>query len=179
MADLRLLKLLVCLVLAGASLGCALGPIYAPRVEGQVLDKNTRKPVEGALVFTTYEMVWATHRRPVDTRWAQTDSEGRFAIPGHFSMTLGPPFSSTDPDFFLTLVHPGYGLYAIDDAERIGGSRYDLLFELEPNSSRRLLEESGEYSLLCSRLSHDGCDRMCEYAYGSAEACYAHGRLRH
>ena len=169
MAGLRLLRLLIALALAGSSLGCALGPIYARRVEGQVIDKRTGAPVANALVFAVYEMVWREERYPLDTRWDKTDAEGRFAIPGRFSMTLGPPLSQTDRDFFVRVVHPEFGWFGREEAKEIGRFGYDFLFEIEPNSLRRLFKKPGEWGSLCTGLGSEGCHAMCLYAYGTTE----------
>ena len=170
---------LVSLALLGSSLGCALGPIYARRVEGVVLDKRTGEGVAGAEVFVVYEIVQGSHRRAADTRWATTDAEGRFAIPGVFSMTLGPPPSVTDRNYFVRVVHPDYGKFSSVANRRVETwPHHRFVFEIEPNSQRGLFESPRHWASLCRGLNSKGCDRMCEYAYGSAEACYERGRLR-
>ena len=170
MAGLRFLMPLFALAAACNSLGCALGPIYARRVEGEVVDKQTGKPVADALVFAVYDVEWRSERYEVDTRWARTDAHGRFAMPGHFSMTFGPPFSYTDREYAVFVMHRDYGTFVEVADQRVESwPHHRFRLEIEPNVTRSLFEKPAEWPSLCRGISREGCDAICLYAYGTVD----------
>jgi hypothetical protein len=168
-------------ILLGVTSGCALGPIYARRVEGKVVEKATGKPVAGAEVFAGYEVSWGNHSEVIDWHWTTTAADGSFAIPGHVKLILGPPVSRTERYPFFLAVHPKYGTFS----QGFGGSAAEdfpgwrsIVFEIEPSLSRELFEEPHNWAGLCSGLSKEACDRMCAVAFGTLEECYRGGRRR-
>jgi len=88
------------------------GPIWARRLEGQVIDKATGQPVPGAEVFVHY---WfGKGRMGVDWRWVTTDTEGRFVFPGHtaiYHFGLGGCVGPMDRYPSIEVLHPEYGTF--------------------------------------------------------------------
>lgn len=169
----RLLTAVAVLVLIGLG-SCAIGPIYARRVEGKVVDKRTGVPVAGAEVFASYPVtVPAGHSYEIGHRWATTGNDGRFAIPAHIAVTLGPPISWTRKYPTFDVVHRDYGVFGFSygkSADKFPGWR-NLVFEIEPEISRGLFENTLHWASLCRGMPRKACDRMCMVAYGSVEPC--------
>ncbi len=51
-----------------------------------------------------------------------------------------------------------------------------LRLEVEPGRGGHMFETPDNWPMLCSGYSKKACDRMCEVAYGSVQACYDAGR---
>lgn len=179
MADLRLLTAVV--LLLGASAGCAIGPVYARRVEGRVVDMDTGQAIAGVEVFSRYEahplLGWLEGPNPrrFDHRWATTDAEGHFAIPGHLAMTFyaWPSYTKRYPLF--EVVHPSYGWqgWGYDQGEPFPGWR-KLEIVIRPNPyTLRMMRDDPErgWPSFCTFLSRDACRRACEVLLGSVQAC--------
>jgi hypothetical protein len=167
MASLRLLRLLAVLVLAAVNAGCTLGPIWARRVEGQVIDKHTGAPVVDALLITVYDAFIALDgRAEMDTRWATTDAEGHFVIPGRLSLTFPHPMWFTDRNYAVYVFHPTYGSFLEMSGRRVESwPHHRFVFELEPDGSRLWFRDRSDYSNLCGGFGDEGFGRCCEYAY--------------
>jgi len=162
MADLRLLiRLGAAILLAGAG-ACALGPIWAEGIRGQVVDRRTGDPVAGAEVFVAYDMEHATSSYPVDVRWVTTDDQGRFEIPGRVSMMLGPPFSWTVDQYFILVLHPDFGSHGVN--EELFESFPSGRIEIEPEDTVKFFEHPSGWVSLCGGLTSEACDRICEMA---------------
>ena len=116
MADLRLLKRWFVRGIASVLLaGCTLGPIWAREVRGRVVDRETQKPVAGAEVFVGKERfipnVFDAERIPDHYRWAATDEDGRFVIPGR--LQIRPAIGCTPFQFDVVLYHQDYGAHQV------------------------------------------------------------------
>jgi hypothetical protein len=115
-----LLALLLALLLPIFTPGhtCAGWLIYhKPAFEGQILDTETKEPIEGAVVVAYYYkrsmgIGAGTVSSIIDIREAMTDENGRFHIPSYTTLIM--PFSWEDPAKFI-IFKPGYiavdGLY--------------------------------------------------------------------
>jgi hypothetical protein len=178
-ADLRLLSAVFLLLGAGA--GCAIGPVYARRLEGRVVDRETGQGVAGTEIFSWYEahplLGWLEGPEPrrFDHRWATTDESGRFAIPGHLAITFyaWPSYTKRHPSF--KVVHPQYGwiFKGYDKHDRFPGWR-EVEFSIQPDPvTLSLLMNDPErgWPSFCSVLGREGCRRACEVLLGSVQAC--------
>lgn len=88
---------------------------HKPAFEGQILDGNTKEPIEGAVVVALYNkrtigLGAGTLSSVINIRETLTDKEGRFRIPSY--TTLIQPFSWDAPANFI-IYKPGY--VAVDD----------------------------------------------------------------
>lgn len=93
---------------------------HKPAFEGQILDGETKEPIEGAAVVAYYHkrsmgLGAGTVSSIIDIRESLTDKEGRFRIPSYTKLIL--PFSWEDPARFI-IYKPDYvavdGLYDRD-----------------------------------------------------------------
>lgn len=83
---------------------------HKPAFEGQILDGETKEPIEGAVVVALYSkrtlgLGAGTLSSVIEIREALTDREGRFRIPSY--ATVIQPFSWSSSVFF-TIYKPGY-----------------------------------------------------------------------
>lgn len=188
MTDLRLLTLAFAFVLTcGTWLQVwgpgfyTCGPVWGRRVEGQVVDKRTGDPVEGAGVFTHYT-VPKLQSLAVDWRWTTTDADGRFTIPGHVAVLWLGRFGllkKTDkyPTFYI--VHPRYGqsLQSFGDAGHYWPGWRSLDFEMEQNDFdlERIREPHRlhNWANLCvwPGMPPAATDECCRILWGSADIC--------
>lgn len=87
--------------------GC--GVVSHPMYEGQVLDIETKEPIEGASVVAIYmtEVLTPvqTTSNTIEVREAVTDIEGRFKLPSYTTIVM--PFSRKDETTFV-IYKPGY-----------------------------------------------------------------------
>lgn len=157
------------------------GPVWGRRVEGQVVDKRTGEAIEGAGVFTFYHIP-ELYSLEIDWHWTTTDTEGRFAIPGHPALFWFGRFglmAKTDTYPTFILVHPRYG----QSIEAFGGDASEfwpgwrsLRFEMEPNSFHlELIREPQKklnwQSLCLGTMPAGATDHCCEILWGSADVC--------
>jgi hypothetical protein len=107
----RILLFSTLLFLLTASHACASWIIYhKPAFEGQILDGDTKEPIEGAVVVVLYNkrtigLGAGTLSSVINIRETLTDKEGRFRIPPY--TTLIQPFSWEDRAYFI-IYKPGY-----------------------------------------------------------------------
>jgi hypothetical protein len=107
----RILLFSTLLFLLTASHACASWIIYhKPAFEGQILDGDTKEPIEGAVVVVLYNkrtigLGAGTLSSVINIRETLTDKEGRFRIPPY--TTLIQPFSWEDNANFI-IYKPGY-----------------------------------------------------------------------
>jgi hypothetical protein len=179
-AHFRLLSAVAIVSLLACTTACALGPIYARRIEGKVVEKGTGKPVAGAEVFAGYEV-----NSPyfgvdyTDWRWVTTEEDGSFAIPGHVWVILGPPLGRTEPYPGFQVLHKDYGMsgvsYSGRPASAFPGWR-NIVLEIERGPGLQIFEDPNQQLSACPELmsSDDACERMCVIFYGSVEACARH-----
>lgn len=83
---------------------------HKPAFEGQILDGETKEPIEGAVVVVQYfkrtiGLVSGTDSSVIHIRETLTDKEGKFHVPSY--TTLIQPFSWEDPARFI-IYKPGY-----------------------------------------------------------------------
>jgi hypothetical protein len=83
---------------------------HKPDFEGQILDGETKEPIEGAVVVVLYNkrtigVGAGTLSSVINIRETLTDKEGRFSIPSY--TTLIQPFSWADTANFI-IYKPGY-----------------------------------------------------------------------
>ena len=158
--------------------GCAIGPVWARRLEGRVVHAETGVPVEGALVLQRYYVTGTANSYTFDEQWTTTDEQGRFAIPGHIALTLGLPFHFTGEFPLVEVVHRGlktsHSFIWENDPEPplpvFPGWR-ELELAIQPGKSAYVFERTRHWPSLCRGYSSEACARLCELAYGSAEAC--------
>lgn len=167
-----------------ATFGCAIGPVWARRLEGRVVHAETGEPVADAAVFQHYVVKGGDLIYNFDHRWTTTDEDGHFAIPGHIALTAGPPFTWTKDLPSVQVVHGGLKTIKLftweqdpDHPRAFPGWR-QLELALEPGKSAYAFESTAHWAALCSGFSDEACDRICEVAYGSVEACYEQGMPR-
>lgn len=165
--------------------GCAIGPVWARRLEGRVIHAETGEPVEGALVLQQYQVMGGDLTYTFDDQWTTTDAQGRFAIPGHIALTAGPPFTYTEDFPLIEVVHRGLKtshFFSWDsDPEhplRVFPGWRQLELAIKPGRSAHVFEKTWLWGSLCSGYSSEACAQLCKLAYGSAEACYKQGRPR-
>lgn len=90
--------------------GCVWMVYHKPAFEGQVLDEETKEPIEGAVVVAEYKKEtfgWPVGSTTsiINIRETLTDKQGRFRIPSY--TTLIQPLSWSQRTFF-TIYKPGY-----------------------------------------------------------------------
>ncbi len=96
------------------SSGCAIYHHYGP-FYGKVVDAETNKPLEGAVVLADY-ITWL-HASPggpgsyfLDAQEAMTDKNGEFRISSLNAFTFRP-LSRFEPHPYFTIFKPGYKCY--------------------------------------------------------------------
>lgn len=126
---LLLLMLTPFIVFLAGVAGCI---YHKPPFQGQILDRDTKQPIEGAVVVAVYEKTHhgfepLTHSFHV--REALTDKEGKFRIPSYTSLIM--PIYTTEASVIFTIYKPGYA------------SISDLNLE-DHLSEKKTLEEEGK-----------------------------------
>jgi hypothetical protein len=172
MASPRLLTFVALCTFGFVVGGCALGPIWARAIEGQVTDAETGQPVAGAHVFASY--VCSSSLDPSHEnyafRWATTDSEGRFAISGRPATRFWAIgcISRWNPD--VAVLDRRYGIHS----KWFSGSGpppdwHHVVFEIRRDSKEiEDLDSAKDLYPLCSNHTVD-CYRACELWYGEQE----------
>jgi len=93
--------------------GCAITHQYGPYM-GQVVDKETNEPLEGAVVFLRIFTEYPTPGGPVsvfaDALEVMTDKAGEFTIPSHRVWSFRP-VSWWDKVAHAIVFKPGYGAF--------------------------------------------------------------------
>jgi len=152
-------RLVLALLAAGLG-GCGLGPIWAPRVEGRVVDSVTGAPVAGAAVAVYHEqpdISGHTPRQiPVAVRVTRTDADGGFSVRGEFEIywsLFRPRYRPT-----VRVEHPLYGTAWVEDAAA------EPLVELQQDGYGR--DDWIEGDVRCDRAEADPCFWAC---LGNAE----------
>jgi hypothetical protein len=83
-----------------------------PEFKGRILDAETKKPIEGAVVVAVYHKhqyaIPHGNTIVINTREALTDEKGEFHIPSYY--TIISPFSVDDTTSFI-IYKPGYMSY--------------------------------------------------------------------
>lgn len=107
---------------------CALGALTVPTLgeaagpwKGQIVDQETKKPLEGVVVLAVWERRYTSPGGPAgggyyDSEEVVTGSDGRFVIPARWTFTFLP---------FLTIIEgprfhifkPGYGQWRFQGAD--------------------------------------------------------------
>jgi hypothetical protein len=147
------------------------GPIWARRLEGQVVDKATGKPVPGAEVFVNYW--YESARAGVDWRWTTTDAEGRFVFPGHpaiYYFGRGGCVHRRDKYPTVEVLDPAYGVFALGRRLDPYWSWRDNRIEIERDATQlsiferdRKHNDAGE----CNGMPSAARMRCCEVLYGA------------
>ena len=90
--------------------------------KGQVVDKETGKPLEGVAVFARWEKRYTSFLGEMDgneyydSEEVVTDAEGRFLIRARQTWTLNPLSEIYGPEFFI--VKFGYGRWQFRDFDK-------------------------------------------------------------
>jgi len=143
---------------------CDMGPIWAPRIEGRVVDARTGEPVAGAGVFSGYTY---QSRYEWDVRWTTTDASGRFAIPGHFAVLFGRFTFLADVDGpHVSVMHPAYGIHDKGHWHARQVRFRELEFRLEPDLTWRQAFGIGSGAAICGDWPYEVCDAACEIMWG-------------
>jgi hypothetical protein len=104
------------IVLIAVSLGFVLpGLVYAKTYHGQVIDAETGKPLEGAVVV----VIWHTEPRIAmdppeyfhDAKEALTDAQGNFRLEASPAINWNPLMAIKDPN--IVIFQPGYEPFAL------------------------------------------------------------------
>ncbi|QWV94490.1 hypothetical protein KP004_04705 [Geomonas oryzisoli] len=109
---LRIVLAAFSLMLLTATASQAVWPVYhEPAFDGQVLDIETKQPVEGAVVVAIYNKRSmgagaGQSATVINIKEALTDKEGKFHIPSYTTI-LAQPFTRQDRTSFL-IYKPGY-----------------------------------------------------------------------
>lgn len=102
------LLILVILAVGNGRIFYADGPYH-----GKVIDKETKKPIEGAAVLAVWRketpMIAHLMITYYDAQETLTDAEGNFTIPGIVGGSLNPLAKIREPLF--TIFKPGYAAY--------------------------------------------------------------------
>jgi hypothetical protein len=140
MADPRLLTSALTLALLACALtACAIGPIWARRLEGRVIDTGTGLPVPGVEVFASYvavPLLTGAGQADFDYHFTTTDAQGHFAIAGHFASQAWRFLSWTRPNPDVWLLHRSYGklLYSYSTASQaLPDDWQNLELKIRPN----------------------------------------------
>ena len=100
---------LVCIPLSA----CAGTRVYTGPWSGQVIDAESKQPIEGAAVVAIWYKYYATPAGDVgnylDTAETITDKEGKFLLPSKKFLNVPLLRESSAPDFYI--FKPGYGCY--------------------------------------------------------------------
>lgn len=91
--------------------------------KGQIVDKETGKPIEGAVVLARWEKRFASvggmaGNEYYDSEEVVTDAEGRFFIRSRLLWTLNPFSEIYGPEFFI--FKSGYGKWQFRDFDKWG-----------------------------------------------------------
>jgi hypothetical protein len=92
--------------------------------KGQVVDKDTGKPLEGAVVLARWEKRYTSFvgemggNEYYDSEEVVTDTEGRFVIQARQTWTLNPLSEIYGPEFFI--FKSGYGRWQFRDFDSWG-----------------------------------------------------------
>jgi hypothetical protein len=175
----------VALVLVMGLYACFPGmPLVAMPRRGMVVDRQTGKPVAGALVFLTYSTLGGgTLRRTeqLETRWTETDAEGRFRFGMKLFDDVGSrvTFSARTPE--LGVFHRDYYVGTVGfepQAHRLPLVEVPVRlkpFESEEEIRKLRLDPRIYYRdpkhlvSLCSGLSQPACHHLCEWLHGLPE----------
>lgn len=112
MEDKGILKVIILLLfLINAGYAFAEGPW-----KGNIIDIETKEPIEGAVVLAVWERVYRTHAGAssyfYEAKETLTDKEGRFEIPSYMPINLVPIISYMRGPRF-TIFKPGYGSFTM------------------------------------------------------------------
>jgi hypothetical protein len=107
MRQRNILFLFVLIVLLAQTAGCYY--YHEPAFKGTILDIDTKRPIEGAVVVVEYKKaslgLVESPSTIIDVRETLTDTEGNFHVPSY--STLLQPFSWKIPSILL-IFKPGY-----------------------------------------------------------------------
>lgn len=163
--------------------GCSHSSVWAPRVAGRIVDKETRQPIAGAPVFANYRILDGIGFEGggasccVELNWTKTDADGRFEFPAH-RMHPKRSFLDSIPSYpALYWLHPSYGRDALEywpffeEAERYRDLNWENL-ELEMSRNEqfiRAVNEGKDFGYICD--SHVKCWVACEAWFGGEAEC--------
>jgi hypothetical protein len=131
----RVNRIILLLIMVSIGLFLCASSAYAwlyyskPEFYGRVIDKETKQPIEGAVVVVLYEK-WESHGPgggsavPFDAKETLTDKNGDFHFPSYRTL-IGPLSRQEDADFII--FKPGYrAISSIDGIEgmRISKEKY-------------------------------------------------------
>jgi hypothetical protein len=190
MADSRLLGrrsavgLGVAVVLVMGLYACFPGmPLLAMPRQGRVVDAKTGKPVAGALVLLGYQILQGVgiHRAEnLETRWTETDSEGRFRFGVKLFDDIGSrwAFRARTPSLIVyhkdyesggaSFDHQGYGLPFFEIPVRLKPFDEEEIRKL-PLDPREHYRNPRHLVDFCSGRSEAACQHICEWLYGLPE----------
>lgn len=151
--------------------------IEVPRLAGQVLDKKTKKPIEGMVVYQSYvthnRMLAGTHEagRARDFRWTTTDAEGRFEFPAHVVAEALKNYVDIKPKPSILLLHREYGRPLVS-VPKDRSQWESIVWEVEPaaQSLRDIAQDCSSVCDLEAEAYADCCTRLC----GPIDRCKAH-----
>ncbi len=162
---------------------CSHGRVWAPRVAGRIVDKETRQPIAGAPVFASYLIdSWGKFEGGsmsccVELNWTKTNTDGRFEFPAHWMHPRGSVLDSIPSYPELHWLHPGYGREALEywpfgeGAEKYRDRVWENL-ELEMSRQEwfiRAVNEGKDFGYICG--SRVDCWVACEAWFGGEEEC--------
>jgi hypothetical protein len=89
--------------------------------KGQIVDKQTGKPLEGVVVLATWYKAYSTHggwggAGYHDSEEVVTDTNGRFTIQSKQTWTINPFSTIKGPEFYI--FKPGYGQWQFEGQDR-------------------------------------------------------------
>lgn len=119
--------------------GCAIGHYYGS-ISGQVVDKETREPLEGAAVVAVYNVSISTLGgpviKPVDWQETKTDAKGAFTLESRFVFhpKFGIGYYEGDPEIYVA--KPSYGEYGYHPQAALEQSKGKTVYVLPQLKSR-------------------------------------------
>ena len=114
--------------------------------KGQLVDKETGKPLEGAVVLARWEKRYASFvgemggNEYYDSEEVVTDAEGRFVIRARQTWTVNPFSEIYGPEFFI--FKSGYGRWQFRDFDKWWNQR-DVSPERERTEWRAIYRRRG------------------------------------
>lgn len=102
------LIVLILIIMIASTAGCL---YHKPEFSGQILDKETKQPIEGAVVVAVYNKEYmgvgaGANTKIINVRETLTNSDGKFHIPSYATLIV-PVFSRESYATFV-IFKPGY-----------------------------------------------------------------------
>ncbi len=148
---MKAIRLLIAVTILLVSSSCAIYHHYGPYY-GKVVDAETNKPLEGAVVLADY-ITWL-HASPggpgayfLDAQETVTDKNGEFRIPSLNAFAFRP-LSRFEPNPYFTIFKPRYECYR-------GSTKFKPNYSLPED--KYVTIELRELKTREERLKHTGC----------------------